>query len=169
MPKKNVYIAVAVAIAVVAIFLLLGFFGMTGTPQAAAPTPANDAQALLSEISATGSVATLQIITTAQGAGEGAKDGDTVTLNYTGVLPDGTVFDSSRTEGRTPISFVLGTGYVIQGWEQGLQGMKVGERRLLAIPGDLAYGPAGRAPTIPPNATLIFDVEMVAITPAVAQ
>ncbi len=164
MPAKNVYIAVAVAIVVVVAFLVLGLFGMSGgttTP----PTTTGNAQELLNQISASGKVDSLQIITTAEGTGLGAKAGDTVTVNYTGVLPDGTVFDSSRAEGRSPISFALGTGYVIQGWDQGLLGMKVGERRILAIPGALAYGAAGRPPVIPPDSTLIFDVEMVSIAP----
>ncbi len=164
MPAKNVYIAVAVALVVVTAFLLLGLFDITGGSMNTTPTPTGNAQELLNQIAASGSVDTLQIITTAQGTGEGAKDGDTVTVHYTGVLPDGTVFDSSRSEGREAISFVLGTGYVIQGWDQGLLGMKAGERRILAIPGALAYGEAGRPPLITPNATLIFDVEMVSIT-----
>jgi FKBP-type peptidyl-prolyl cis-trans isomerase len=164
---KNVYIAVAVAIVVIVVFLLLGFFGMTGTASTpAAPTPSADANAnaqqLLSEVAQAGSVSELRIVETAPGTGDvQAKAGDTVSVQYTGVLPDGTVFDSSRTRGE-PIVFTLGVGQVIQGWDQGLLGMKVGQRRLIAIPASLAYGASGNG-KIPPNATLIFDVEMVAI------
>ncbi len=91
-----------------------------------------------------------------------AKIGDTVSVHYEGRLEDGTVFDSSYTRGE-PIAFVLGQGQVIQGWEQGILGMKEAEKKTLTIPPELAYGEAGRPPVIPPNATLIFDVELVKI------
>lgn len=97
------------------------------------------------------------------GTGEGAQLGDTLTVNYTGKLQDGTVFDTSV--GKRPIQFVLGAGQVIPGWDQGLMGMKAGGKRLLVIPPDLAYGASGYGP-IPANATLIFEVDLLAITPA---
>ncbi len=90
-----------------------------------------------------------------------AQNGDTVEVHYTGKLTDGTVFDSSV--GRDPISFTLGAGAVIAGWDQGILGMTVGEKKTLTIPPELAYGEEGRPPVIPPNATLIFDVELVAV------
>jgi len=101
--------------------------------------------------------------------GAGAKEGDTVSILYAGRLADGTEFDSSAKHGNEPIELVLGKHMVIQGWEDGLQGMQVGEKRQLVIPPDLAYGKDGRGP-IPPNATLTFDVEMVGLrrTPAPA-
>ena len=97
-----------------------------------------------------------------QGTGEGAKNGDLVSVNYTGTLPDGTKFDSSLNPGRTPFEFTL-PGQVIQGWNLGLIGMKVGEERKLTIPPELAYGAAGRPPVIPQNATLVFDITMLSI------
>jgi len=99
----------------------------------------------------------------AAGTGAEAKAGDSVSVHYTGKFENGAVFDTSV--GGAPISFVLGTGQVIPGWDQGLLGMKVGGKRLLIIPPGLAYGTSGYGP-IPPQSTLIFEVELVAITPA---
>jgi len=96
------------------------------------------------------------------GDGATAKNGSTVHVNYTGKLTSGKVFDSSDGKGK-PLSFKLGTGRVIKGWELGLDGMKVGEKRVLTIPPNLAYGTAGKANVIPPDSTLIFDVELVKV------
>ena len=101
-----------------------------------------------------------------QGTGEGAKAGDNISVNYTGTLPDGTKFDSSVDPSFghvAPFSYTLGQNQVIQGWELGLLGMKVGEKRRLTIPPELGYGAAGRPPVIPPNATLIFEIDMLSI------
>ncbi|MDR1412655.1 MAG: FKBP-type peptidyl-prolyl cis-trans isomerase [Actinomycetes bacterium] len=98
----------------------------------------------------------------------GAKDGDTVKVDYTGKLEDGTVFDSSETEGRTPLEFTVGAGEMIPGFDKGVVGMKVGEKKTLTLPPEEAYGEAGIEGVIPPNATLTFDVTMVEITPAAA-
>ncbi len=160
MSRKNMYIAVVVAVVVVAIFIFLGFFGVTGTQQDAGSVE-TAAQRLLNDIAQTGTVSSLQVIDTVEGTGVGAKPGDTLTVNYTGVLPDGTVFDSSQ--GREPFTFVLGSGEVIRGWDQGLIGMKVGGTRLIAIPAELAYGNRSVG-QIPANASLIFQVEMVSIS-----
>ena len=93
--------------------------------------------------------------------GQGAEvlAGQVVTAHYDGRLPDGSQFETSV--GGNPIRFPVGVGRVIPGWDQGLVGMKVGGKRMLIIPPDLAYGPAGSPPVIPPNATLVFTVEVV--------
>jgi peptidylprolyl isomerase len=96
------------------------------------------------------------------GTGAEAKAGDTVSVHYTGWLENGTKFDSSLDSGQ-PIEFVLGTGRVIKGWDQGLLGLKVGGKRKLTIPASLGYGEFGAGDLIPPHATLIFEVELVAI------
>jgi FKBP-type peptidyl-prolyl cis-trans isomerase len=105
----------------------------------------------------------LEIKTTQAGTGDRAvKTGDTIGVYYTGKLTDGTTFDSNVGSGK-PFEFTVGAGMVIQGWEQGFIGAKVGEKRTLTIPADLGYGAAGAPGAIPPNATLIFDVELVSI------
>ena len=96
-----------------------------------------------------------------EGKGKEVTMGNTVTVNYTGWLTNGKKFDSSYDRGQ-PFTFKIG-GRVIRGWNEGLQGMKVGGKRQLKIPADLAYGRNGAPPMIPPNATLIFDIELIEV------
>ncbi len=96
------------------------------------------------------------------GSGDACKLGDKITVHYTGTLTDGTKFDSSRDKNQ-PYTFTLGTG-VIEGWNKGIAGMKVGGRRKLVIPPELGYGATGKG-TIPPGATLDFDIELLKIEP----
>lgn len=104
----------------------------------------------------------VQIETVKAGTGDGAKDGDTLVVHYTGTLADGKRFDSSR-DRNEPFDVTLGQRRVIAGWEQGLQGMKAGKRRRLVIPPELGYGARGAGGVIPPNATLVFEVELLEI------
>lgn len=94
------------------------------------------------------------------GSGQMAEPGNQVAVHYTGWLTDGIKFDSSLDRGE-PYAFKLGTGAVIRGWDEGLKGMRVGGKRKLTIPSALAYGADGRPPLIPPDATLVFEVELM--------
>ena len=113
----------------------------------------------------------LTIITTGKGDAA-AKAGDLVWVHYTGKLADGTKFDSSRDHMETAnsgIEFPLGAGQVIKGWDEGIAGMKIGDKRTLIIPPQLGYGEKGAGGVIPPNATLTFDVELVGLRQAPPQ
>lgn len=97
------------------------------------------------------------------GTGEEAVAGKRVTVHYTGTLSDGSKFDSSLDRGR-PFDFPLGAGRVIKGWDEGVLGMRVGGKRRLTIPPELGYGARGYPPVIPPNSTLIFEVELLGVS-----
>lgn len=106
--------------------------------------------------------AELQMEITQEGTGPAIEKGQTAVVHYTGTLVDGTTFDSSLERGM-PFRFSLGAGDVIAGWEHGVLGMKKGEKRRLRIPPEMGYGATGAGGVIPPNATLLFDIELVDI------
>lgn len=120
---------------------------------AAGPPPAGDQQALPSGVKYT---------VMKQGEGPTAEKGKSVQVHYTGWLTDGKKFDSSH-DRNEPFSFQLGAGQVIPGWDEGVQGMKVGEKRRLEIPAEQGYGASGAGDVIPPNATLIFEVDLLGV------
>lgn len=105
---------------------------------------------------------TLQIEDLTEGTGAEAKAGQQVTVHYTGTLADGSKFDSSLDRGQ-PFTFLLGAGQVIQGWDKGVVGMKVGGQRKLVIPAEMGYGARGFPPVIPPNSELHFTVQLLEV------
>ena len=154
MIKSQLYtsIAVVAGLAVVALFFVSNGSFFTQPPE------------LLSGVATTTNQSTGLVVQDEEvGTGVAAQAGDYVTVNYTGKLQNGTVFDTSI--GREPFPFVLGVGKVIPGWDQGLQGMKVGGKRLLIVPSGLAYGHQGFG-SIPPDATLIFEVDLLKVEQA---
>ncbi|MBI2096350.1 MAG: FKBP-type peptidyl-prolyl cis-trans isomerase [Candidatus Taylorbacteria bacterium] len=152
MKNKQQAIAVGVVLFVVVAVFYLGIVRLprpnANLPRAAALPPAGSPE--------------VQYVTLKEGGGPAALIGDTLTVHYIGTLQDGTVFDSSRTRG-APFVFVLGREGLIRGWHESFRGMKVGERRRVTIPPELAYGEEGRPPVIPPNASLIFDIELLEV------
>lgn len=104
----------------------------------------------------------LKIEVIKEGQGPAAERGRRVSVHYTGWLTNGTKFDSSVDRG-VPFDFALGAGQVIQGWDEGVKGMKIGEKRKLTIPPEMAYGPGGFGDIIPANSTLVFEVELLGL------
>jgi FKBP-type peptidyl-prolyl cis-trans isomerase len=148
MPPEPVAVAVATTTAASASASAAPPASAAPTASAAAPAPDANAKLVSTDL--------------ALGKGAEAKTGSKVSVHYVGTLADGKEFDSSRKRGK-PFVFTLGQGSVIRGWDQGVVGMKVGGKRKLVIPSALAYGPQGRPPIIPPNATLTFEIELVEV------
>jgi FKBP-type peptidyl-prolyl cis-trans isomerase len=164
-------IAVALALAVIAIFFIfpgiLPFGSSTQSDQTASEdTPITNTQTSTTTMpmptdTSTPTPTQLEMTDQVVGTGATAAAGDTVTVNYVGSLTNGTVFDASANHGTSGFTFTLGAGQVIQGWDQGILGMKVGGKRTLVIPPSLAYGDQAVGNIIPANATLIFQVELL--------
>jgi FKBP-type peptidyl-prolyl cis-trans isomerase len=154
--KESKYV---VPIALAAAFLMFGCVLETVDKDGnVITTPIPTDNAVLGESNISGDLKMEDIII---GTGAEVKSGDTLSMDYVGTLTDGTKFDSSIDRGE-PFEFTIGQGSVIQGWEQGILGMKVGGKRKLTIPPALGYG-SQKAGSIPPNSTLIFEVELLAI------
>lgn len=153
------------AVTLLAAIGVVSLLALTGCAQQTVPapeTPAAQPEAPAPQAPVAEDVTELKIEDIKEGTGAEAVDGKTVSVNYTGWLTDGTQFDSSV--GREPFQFPLGAGRVIPGWDQGVKGMKVGGKRKLTIPPALGYGEQGTpGGPIPPNATLVFEVELLAV------
>ncbi len=175
--NKNQSIGVSVIIIIIAV--VAGFFVLKGAKKIAPANTNTDTQTQNAEgvvpADNTGAPTTtmeegqtytqadgLQITIIKAGNGQVAKSGDTVSVNYVGTFEDGTKFDASADHGG-PADFPIGVGRVIKGWDEGVVGMKVGEKRKLYIPYQLAYGESGYPPAIPAKANLNFEVELVGI------
>lgn len=157
--NRNILIVIAVIIliaAIIGIYLFLQKPGENMNQQAAALSGGQAEENNSYEIQG------MKVEILKEGTGEGAKAGDDILVDYVGTLTDGVKFDSSIDRNQ-PFPYTLGQNMVIQGWEIGLLGMKVGEKRRLTIPPELAYGEQGRPPIIPSNATLIFEIDMLDI------
>lgn len=132
-------------------------------PDQPAESSSGEAESEAGEDSVVTTESGLQYVIDKPGSGAEAVPGKLVSVHYTGTLKaTGEKFDSSLDRGE-PIEFVLGSGQVIPGWDEGIAGMKVGEKRTLIIPSELGYGPVGSPPVIPPNADLVFETELVAV------
>lgn len=157
--NKNTWVAVVASIFVVGFFLfggtIVNLFSNTGDQSAAT-------QRIMMNGDATEGAGSLVIQDVMVGTGAEAVAGSKVSVHYTGALTNGQKFDSSLDRG-VPFEFVLGSGSVIPGWEQGIAGMKVGGKRVLVIPPQLAYGAQAIGNVIPANSTLVFEVELVGV------
>lgn len=159
---KNVLTNAAAALLVLGAMPACATETTTGTSTGSSTTTATATSS--SGAAAAGKSVTLpggtQYVDEVVGTGTEATSGKTVSVHYTGTLQDGTKFDSSRDSGK-PFEFPLGAGMVIKGWDNGVAGMKVGGKRKLTIPAEQGYGARGAGGVIPPNATLLFDVELL--------
>ena len=155
---------VTLPVALVGALALSGCAHSKGTPSSSAPVPqaATAAGAVSTEPKVHKLPSGLIYEDLVIGDGKMADPGLMVTVHYTGWLTNGTKFDSSLDRGQ-PFKFILGNGKVIPGWDQGVKGMRVGGKRKLTIPSDLGYGPEGAGSAIPPNSTLVFEVQLLGV------
>lgn len=144
-------------IVIVIILILAGGFYLLMQPR-----PVKETVQPQNESSTSFNIQGMKVEILKEGTGEGAKTGDNIEVHYVGTLLDGTKFDSS-VDRNQPFPYTLGQNRVIKGWELGLLGMKVGEKRRLTIPPELAYGDSGAGGLIKPGATLVFEIEMLKI------
>jgi peptidylprolyl isomerase len=180
---KEILVSLGVMLACVVVLIVSQFMGksdtaiaseLTSTPQVAAtmmkthnasiaPTLMADASTSPTPKEPVTTASGLKYVDLVEGTGASPQKGQTVTVHYTGTLEDGTKFDSSRDRNQ-PFQFKIGVGQVIKGWDEGVGSMKVGGRRQLIIPSELGYGARGAGGIIPPNATLLFDVELLKLS-----
>lgn len=171
MKPTSTAVAVALALVViVAVFIYPGYYSFIAPQQPmagnveGASTVATTTDEVATSTMTTENSDQLQVTDATVGTGALAEPGDMVTVTYVGALTDGKVFDASANHGDQGFTFLLGAGQVIPGWDQGIVGMKVGGKRHLVIPAALAYGEQGAGNgVIPPNATLVFDVELLKV------
>ena len=161
-------IAVALALAVVIFFFVFGGISLFSHPASSDYantdiTTNTQTASTTTTTMPTENITQLQVTDEVVGTGATAMTGDSVTVDYVGSLTNGTVFDASKNHGTTGFTFNLGAGQVIQGWDQGIVGMKVGGKRKLVIPASLAYGNQAVGNVIPANSALIFEVELLKV------
>ena len=151
-----------IALGLTLVAVLVGAFGCGNDNKSSAPSATGTSSPMKVNGQPTTTASGLQYWDIVVGTGATAMPGNPVKVHYSGFLTNGQKFDSSRDRGE-PFSFPLGAGQVIKGWDEGVAGMKVGGQRQLRIPPALGYGAAGAGGAIPPNATLIFDVELLEV------
>ncbi len=160
MIQSKYVIAVCAVVLALGIFLVMREQNTLGGPGSGPGTPTVAKRSTASDKNAVTTSTGLKYVDEVVGKGPLPQVGQTVTVHYTGTLEDGTKFDSSVDRGQ-PFEFSLGAHQVIAGWDEGIQSMHIGGKRRLIIPSDLGYGPSGSPPKIPPDATLIFEVELL--------
>jgi len=163
--SRRVPLWLAVGMALLAVAFATGCAAQPespATPEPQSQPPAEEQPAPSEAPVGEADVTELKIEDLTPGTGAEAKKGDAVTVHYTGWLTDGTKFDSSVDSGQ-PFTFVIGQGDVITGWDEGVAGMKVGGKRKLVIPPQMGYGAQGAGGVIPPNATLVFEIELLEV------